>query len=211
MTDTAYHVVTVSGHPRSWLLRIVAAVCRNMLAIMWRRRLAKFGRGSEIATPAYIAGGRSIAIGESVRIWRSARIEAVGACGAHPKVFIGDRTVIQPHVHIGAAESVRIGEGALFASYVYITDHDHDYLDPSDPVVSNGRVLTSPVSIGDYVRLGEQVMVLKGVTIGERSIIGASSVVTRDVPPYSIAVGSPARVVKRYDRDRGEWIKVDSK
>lgn len=208
MTNARHSVVSVAGNPRSRTRRILAAAYRSVRAIGWKYRLAKFGRGSEIVSPAYVVGARSIAIGESVQIWRFARIEAVGGLGERPKVVIGDRTVIQPHVHIGAAESVQIGEGALFASYVYISDHDHDYTDPADPVIGNGRVLASPVSIGDFVWLGEQVIVLKGVSIGERSIVGAGSVVTRDVPSYSIAVGSPARVVKRYDHDQHAWIKV---
>ena len=126
--------------------------------------------------------------------------------GHPPVIRIGDGTVIQPYAHIAAAQSVEIGKGALFASHVYISDHDHDYSDPNDPVVSNARIMCAPVKIGDFAWLGERVVVLKGVTIGERSIIGAGSIVTKDIPPLSIAVGSPARVIRRYDEALGEWI-----
>ena len=66
-----------------------------------------------------------------------------------------------------------------------------------------------PVHIGDKVWVGESVCILPGVTIGECSIIGAGSVVTKSIPPYSIAVGTPAKVIKRYNFDTRSWIKVD--
>ncbi|MCA8962851.1 MAG: hypothetical protein KDC38_20145, partial [Planctomycetes bacterium] len=172
----------------------------------WRRRFARFGEGSDVGAGASIGGARFIEIGRSVWIWPGARLEAMGPDEGKPKIRIGDGCKIHPGIHIGAVERVTIGDGVLIAANVYISDHDHDFSDPFDPVVSNARVRTAPVDIGDYVWLGEQVMVLKGVTIGERSIVGAGSIVTRDVPPLSIVVGTPARVVRRYDTDLGEWV-----
>ena len=71
------------------------------------------------------------------------------------------------------------------------------------------RVLASPVEIGANVWLGERVCVLRGVTIGEGSIVGAGSVVTKDIPPRSIAVGAPARVIRRWDEAAHRWVPVD--
>jgi lipopolysaccharide O-acetyltransferase len=174
----------------------------------WKRRLASLGERSEIVPPAWIEGAESVSIGNNVQIWRHARIEALNAKPGTIRVHIHDETVMQPFVHIGAIKSVRIGRGCLFASHVYITDHDHDFSNPMDPVISNNRAVAAPVEIGDFVWLGERVMVLKGVTIGERSVIGAGSIVTRDVPALSIAVGSPARVVRQWDD--AQWRKVES-
>lgn len=122
------------------------------------------------------------------------------------RVSIGDGTSIHPGVHIGAAQSVHIGAGVLIAAGVYITDHDHDFSDPTEPVSTHHRLVVSAVVIGDYSWLGERVMVLKGVSIGAHSVIGAGSIVTRDVPSYSLAVGSPARVVKHYDTRCKTWV-----
>lgn len=174
----------------------------------WRRRLAGFGQRSHIDGPAHVFGGHAIVLGDRVSLWRYARLEAFAEAGAAPVIEIGDDTVIQPFVHIGAVLRVRIGRQVLMASRVYITDHDHDYSDPDSPVVSNNRVIVEPVTIGDRVWLGEGVMVLKGVTIGEGAIIGAASVVTKDVPPYSIAVGAPARVVRHYDAEAQQWVRA---
>ena len=65
-----------------------------------------------------------------------------------------------------------------------------------------------PVKVGDYTHLGTNSTIMAGVTIGERCQIGAGSVVTKDIPPYSVAVGNPARVVKRYDFEKKEWVRV---
>lgn len=164
-----------------------------------------FGRCSSIDAPAWVVGGRSISIGSDVHVWRHARIEAINANASEGRIEIGDGTVIHPYVHIGAIEHVRIGRGVLMASHVYVTDHDHDWSNPDEPVINNRRVIASPVEIGDEVWLGERVMVLKGVRIGRGSIIGAGSIVTRDVPSYSLAAGSPARVIKTFDHDDRTW------
>lgn len=67
---------------------------------------------------------------------------------------------------------------------------------------------TGAINIGNGCWLGQNVVVLPGVTIGERSIIGANAVVSNDIPPYSIAVGMPAKVIKRFNLDTNNWEKV---
>lgn len=174
----------------------------------WRYRLASFGRRSLLRRPALVVGGRAIAIGARTEIWPQARMEALNAQPGAVRIQIGDGVVIQPGIHIGAALSVRIGDGTMIASRVYITDHDHDFRNPDEPAVTNRRVIACPVDIGHHVWLGEGVMVLKGVTLGDHCVIGAGSVVTHDVPPYSVAVGVPARVVSRFDPGARRWVKV---
>lgn len=137
-----------------------------------------------------------------------ARLEALNAGAKEPVIEIGSGTSIQPFVHLGAVLSIRIGRDCLFASHVYITDHDHDWRDGRTPARLQPNVIAAPVVIGDGVWLGERVCVLKGVTIGDGAIVGAGSVVTKDIPPRCIAVGSPARVVKRWNDETQEWEPV---
>lgn len=197
-----------SGTRDSFSARALKSISRRLSAIRWRMKMASFGEGSYIQGPNWVVNPSAIEIGQRVSIWRHARIEAI--CSKNnagiTRLKIGDGTAIQPYVHIGAAHQVTLGKHVMIASSVYITDHDHDLSDPMDPPSINSRLLTSPVHIGDYTWLGEKVMVLKGVTIGERSVIGAGSVVTRDIPPLSIAIGSPAKVIRRYDQDAGRWL-----
>ncbi|MBT8485792.1 MAG: acyltransferase [Phycisphaerales bacterium] len=184
------------------LLRRVTAALR---AVWWRHRLAAFGAGSRLEAPERIYGGAGIAIGRGVHVWRGARLETHRPEDDLVRLRIEDGCVIHPHAHITAAASVRIDAGALLASHVYITDHDHDAGDEDDPPVSNRRLVVAPTRIGAGAWLGERVMVLKGVTIGAHSVIGAGSVVTRDVPAGVVAAGVPARVIRtlRPDADEG--------
>jgi acetyltransferase-like isoleucine patch superfamily enzyme len=189
--------------------RSLATRAMVRLSSAWlRRRFGSCGRGSLVEWPLLVVGGSSIHLGIKVHLWYSARLEVVGPPSVTPCLAVGDETKIGPRVHLAVARRVEIGRGCLFASGVYITDHDHDFLDPAEPPVSNSRVVCLPTIIGDRVFLGERVIVLKGVTIGEGSVVGAGSVVTRSIPPFSIAVGSPARVIRRWDRDSRTWVRV---
>ncbi len=132
----------------------------------------------------------------------------------HPLIHIGSDVSLNDYVHIAAIESVSIGDRVLIASKVFITDHDHGgygrggiHSDPRVPPAKR-HLSAAPVVIGDDVWLGEFVSVLPGVQIGKGTIIGTMSTVTRDIPPYSIAVGSPARVIKQFNFANGMWETV---
>ena len=169
---------------------------------LWTRLYAPFlgelGRGTLIEKVSFLRNPDRLFLGRNVWIAHNARIEAFTHHGGEvysPVIIIGDGTTIEPYAHIGAAESVTIGQNVLIASGLYITDHDHVYADPTRPIALQ-PLQTSPVSIGDNVWLGENVTVLKGVTIGRCAILGAGSVVTHDIPPYAVAAGVPARVLR---------------
>jgi acetyltransferase-like isoleucine patch superfamily enzyme len=84
----------------------------------------------------------------------------------------------------------------MFANGCFVADADHRFDDPDRPITWQGFISKGPTRIGDNVWCGANVVITSGVTIGERSVIGANSVVNSDIPPFSIAVGAPARVVK---------------
>ena len=91
---------------------------------------------------------------------------------------------------------VEIGEHCMFANGCFITDADHRFDDPVKPVPWQGFTSQGPTRVGDNVWCGANVVITSGVTVGERCVIGANWVVTRDLPPHSIAVGAPARVIR---------------
>jgi acetyltransferase-like isoleucine patch superfamily enzyme len=90
---------------------------------------------------------------------------------------------------------------------VYITDQNHGYEDVTRPISQQSQP-ELPVVIGDGSWLGHGAVVLPGVTIGKHVVIGANSVVTKDIPDFSVAVGSPAKVIRQYDETHG-WVNVD--
>ena len=177
----------------------------NSLSILyqcskWSPRFEKFGFRSRLDRPDVLTNCAQIRIGKNVRIWKGSRIEAVGAArGPAPKIEIGDNTAIHLGFHCGAAESVKIGKDVLIAGRVYITDHDHAFDDPAKPVRWADGLVSKLVVIEDGVWLGEGCVVLKGVTVGKRSVVGANAVVTKDVPPGVVVGGIPARVIKKID------------
>lgn len=133
--------------------------------------------------------------------------------GKRSELIIGDNVKVNHNVHIGCARKITIGNNVLMASGVYISDHSHGCYSginqDSPEVAPNNRPLyTSPVVIGDNCWLGERVTVLPGVTIGNGVIVGAGAVVRSDLPPNCIAVGAPARVIKKYNFIDKQWISI---
>jgi acetyltransferase-like isoleucine patch superfamily enzyme len=112
------------------------------------------------------------------------------------RVTIGEGTFLNQGVMVAALERVDIGAHCMFANGCFITDADHRVDDPDTPITWQGFTSKGPTRIGDNVWCGANVVVTSGVTVGERAVIGANSVVTDDIPPHSVAVGAPARVVR---------------
>lgn len=121
---------------------------------------------------------------------------------------IGTHVRITARCRITCAGHISIGSDTLIAPDVFITDHNHG-MDPEFPGGYSPQPLNvRNVTIGNGVWLGQRVCVLPGAVIGDHSIIGANSVVTGEIPPYSMAVGSPARVIKKWDFDEKSWKHV---
>ena len=121
-------------------------------------------------------------------VWLTAPDEA--------RIRIGSQTYLNIAVMVASVALVEIGDHCMFANGCFITDGNHRFDDPVRPVPWQGFTTKGPVRIGDNVWCGANVVITSGVTLGHRSVIGANSVVTRDIPPYSIAAGSPAKVLR---------------
>ncbi|MBT1704891.1 acyltransferase [Chryseosolibacter indicus] len=149
-----------------------------------------------------IVNPQFISIGDNFISLYHLRLEAISKYNDQvfsPEIVIGNNVIINPYCHIGCTNRVVIGNDVLLASKVFISDHFHGTIDGSESDIAPAkRKLNSkgPVIIEDKVWLGENVVVMSGVTIGKGSIIGANAVVTRSVPPYAVAVGVPAKVTK---------------
>jgi acetyltransferase-like isoleucine patch superfamily enzyme len=152
----------------------------------------------------YIHIGENTLIGPDISL--SAGMVPGQECITNPVVSIGDRCLIGRGSGIVGHFSIEIGDDVWTGHNVYITDQNHGYEDVSLPISKQSQPERA-VKIGSGSWLGYGSVVLPGVTIGEHCVIGANSVVTRDVPSYSVAVGVPARVIKRYIN--GSWIEVD--
>lgn len=120
-------------------------------------------------------------------------------------VYIGDGTTIgMGNVIIGP---INIGNNVILAQNIVASGLNHGYEDVTIPVVAQ-KVTTKQIIIEDDVWIGANSVITAGVTIGKHSVIGGGSVVTKNIPPFSVAVGNPAKIVKQYDFDKKEWVKI---
>lgn len=196
----------------------------NIPTIFWGVKLrnfvyktifAKLGNSVYIQSGAEFINTRYIEIGNGVYIFRDVRIDGGGhqnnriyigdgvaleksvTIGAleDTRIYIDERTFIGPHICIAGPGNITIGKNCLIASHTGIFANNHIFDDPTRMIVAQG-VTRKGIVIEDDCWLGHRVTVLDGVTIGKGSVIGAGAVVTKDIPPYSVAVGIPARVIK---------------
>ena len=112
------------------------------------------------------------------------------------RIRIGGGTFLNMGVMLAAHELVEIGEHCMFANGCFVTDANHRFDDPDKPVPWQGFTSKGPTRLGDNVWCGANVVITSGVTVGERCVIGANSVLTEDLPPFSIAAGAPAKVLR---------------
>jgi len=172
-----------------------------------------FPKARIIRGPFYIRGLAFIEIGNGFTAGVGLRIDAFPV-RAKKCITIGNNVQVNDYVHIGAIESLTIGDNVLIASRVFISDHNHGTYNgekpQSSPDISPAKreLNSSPVFVGNNVWIGEGVSILPGVRIGKGAVIGCGAVVTKDVPECSIAVGNPARVIKKYSVRSGKWENV---
>lgn len=167
-----------------------------------------------IRFPIEIRGKKQIDFGKDLTTGIHCRLEAWPYSSEDKLIIFGNRVEIGDFVHIAAVKNVRLGNHVLLASKVYISDIQHGSytggINESSPeeFPRERKLHAKEVCICDNVWIGEGVSVMAGVSIGESSIIGANSVVTHSIPPYTIAVGNPAKVIKQYDFDKKQWVKL---
>ena len=119
------------------------------------------------------------------------------------RIRIGSGCFLNLGVMVAALELVEIGDHCMFANGCFVSDANHRFDDPERPVPWQGFTTRGPTRIGDNVWCGANVVITDGVTVGERCVIGANSVVTRDLPAFSVASGAPAQVLRMIEYPRG--------
>lgn len=182
----------------------------------YKKQFARFSIHSAIGRDGCgkgcrVVGAAGISLNEQTYVAEGAELIALNnhvGKTLSSEIKIGDNTRIHERARITSARSIIIGKNVLIAPDVFITDHNHGM----NPEVKEGyarqELIIKPVTIGDGTWIGERVCILPGVSIGRHCIIGAGSVCSRSIPDYSIAVGVPARVIKRWNKEDKEWKEV---
>lgn len=167
------------------------------------------GKGSIISSPLKVEGKKNICIGNCVIIKYKSWIASLPLTGSVECLLeFGDGCSIGNFNHIFATQKVVLGKNVLTADKVYISDNVHSFENILIPIKNQPILQNGEVYIGDGSWIGENACIL-GCSIGKNCVIGANAVVTKDVPDYSVVVGIPARIIKRYSLEEGIWRKTD--
>ena len=180
---------------------------RTVISAVVAKRFRSVGKGFYFESPQSLLGLRYVSIGSNFNCGEKLRLEAFDRHNGHvfnPTVVIGDDFSANHRLHIACIKSVIIGNDVLVGSDVFISDHAHGHSDEAastEPPRLRKLYSKGGIRIGNRVWIGSKVTILPGVEIGDGAIIGANSVVSKDVPPYSVVGGIPARVLKQMHRE----------
>jgi len=169
----------------------------------YSRRFAHWGASTIMYHAHRLNGLKYISVGDGTVLEKGIQLTAWDRFLGehyHPQITIGNNCHIRANSHVTAINCIRIGDNLLTGTNVLITDNTHGLTSLEQlNIVTTLRPLHSkgPVNIGNNVWLGNNVCIMPGVSIGDNSVVGANAVVTHDIPPYSIAVGIPAKVIKQ--------------
>jgi acetyltransferase-like isoleucine patch superfamily enzyme len=175
---------------------------------------AKFGRRVSVHYSCEIFRGRSqyIELADEVYLAPDVWLNVVlGSEGQGPKIVLGRGCRIGRRSTISSKNSIELGDDVLLAPSVLIMDHNHQYSDPDVPVHAQGVTEGGRIIIEKNCWLGQSSVISCGrgeLVLGRNSVVGANCVVTKSFPPFSVIAGNPARLVKKYDADSREWIRV---
>ena len=190
---------------------VIAKINNLKNRIMWsayESTLKDVGDNCKVQWPFQIRGARYISIGKNLDAAKYLTLLAINEYrntneDYNPFIEIGDDVTITEFCQISCIDHIKIGNGVLFGRNVFISDNDHGMGNCGDknmPPVERTLTSKGPVIIGDNVWIGRNVTIMSGVTVGEGAVIGANAVVTHDIPAYSVAVGCPAKTIKRIDK-----------
>ena len=191
--------------------RAVNWIYAKIFWIFFYRSFKYFGPNVRVLFPDLLEGLKNISVGQDTVIQRHSFLatKQLPEQALAPNLDIGKGCRFGRSNHIYACESVVIGDSVLTGSGVYISDNTHCFEDPTIPIFNQKVIATGPITIGDGTWLANNVCVV-GVSVGKNCVIGANSVVLTNIPNFCVAVGSPAKIVSRYDPTLKKWRSTDA-
>jgi maltose O-acetyltransferase len=186
------------------LKKLVKPFAVKAISAFWLRfykakysKRVRFGRNFVCRGNLVVKGPGQVVFGDNVNAWSHAEKNVLITFTPDARIIIGDDCRLNG-AGIQAYRQVRIGPRCILSSTIII-DTDFHPLDPARRHDHDASVVCAPITIGENVWLAGQTAILKGVTIGDNSVVGFRAVVTKDVPPNVVVGGNPARIVKRLD------------
>lgn len=199
IADTLGYVLSFVCPPN--IFSLFRALLSHVYTGFLRKRFGTFGKGALIAYKAQnLHGLNTIFIGERTKISQGAQLTTwESADGKQGIIRIGQNCNIRDDVHITSVRNIKIGNNLLTGTNVLITDNSHGKTDYHNMCIAPDEreiVSKGSVTIGDNVWIGNNVCIMPGVKVGDGVIIGANSIVTKDIPNYCVAAGIPAKIIR---------------
>lgn len=196
------------------LFRKVSAYC---VGRYYRARFAAAGTDISIGHGFACYGSEHIRVGDRVSLAHHTTLRALTVYPwsdppqhFQPTLQIGNDVFINSFSEVSAAHRIVIGDGVMIAPRCFITDNAHGYRDTTRSIREQPLEILGELHIGEGTQIGSGCHIQGGLTIGSHCLIGANSVVVRDVPDHCVAAGAPARVIRRLDPATGEWRRISS-
>lgn len=175
-----------------------------------RRYNKNISKKTYLAPGVQFLGLKNIMIGENCTIGENSLFTVNNRDDETIKLKIGSNTYMGRNSFFTVGKKIEIGEYCIIGNSCSFIGSDHQFNTPLKPYALSGATNYKVIKLGPNCWLGNDVTIVGNITIGHGSIIGAGSVVTKDIPPFSIAVGNPAKVIKKFNFALSEWIKFDS-
>ncbi len=178
---------------------------------VYRMLFRRMGSGTVVSPFIQCVGLDRVSLGDRSRISRNTRLLALKAYRSQlfdPQINIGDNVSIGFGCTLSCVNSIEISDDVTIGDNVYIADSHHDYRDIKNGILDQ-PLLPGQVFIGRGAWVGYGAFISGNISLGEHSVVGANSVVTSAVPAYTVVAGAPAKPVKRYSHELGEWVKIN--
>lgn len=197
-------------------MKMLKALVRRYVPVRWREFISVLrsrgplavGEGSRVHRTAQIVGRSNVRIGKNSCISERVWLNVNNRIGNGIAISIGDNTFIGRDNFISSGRAVHVGDYCLTAIGCRFISSTHSADTPWLPIASTGTTLDDTITIGSNCFFGAGATVLGNLEIGHGSVIGANALVLTDIPAFSLAIGNPAKVLKRYSFKRKSWIRV---
>ncbi len=187
--------------------RILQKIKQFIFWIIYKNSFYFLSKSALFSSPFRIDGIGGISINDGTSFQRGLWLYCSGIDNIKANLSIGKNSVFGYNNHITCVRSVKIGDFVLTANNVYISDNIHEYKDITKPIIHQPIRFKKAVKIANGAWIGENVSII-GASVGRNSVVGANSVVTHDIPDYCVAVGIPAKIIKRFDLQQKKWVQA---
>ncbi len=177
----------------------------NIYTFLISNKFGKIGKNCAIRPLLNTNCPKNIFLGNNVNVGMFSWLDTVTEKNKKPKLIIGDNCSIGSYSMIIAANRIEIGKNVLTSARVTILDHIHDYQNIKIPIINQPVAVKGTIIIEDDCFIGINAVILGNLKISKHAVIGANSVVTKDVPAYSVVAGTPAKVIKKYNFKKKKW------